>query len=292
MLVRTEQNDSANGWIFLEPLEMDLWGGFLAFFIFIGFVIWAIEQRINPEFQGSRKEQLGTTFYFVFSTLVNAHSKVPWSIFYEITRLYLIPSFLHFPGQELRSNLSRFVVIIWVFVVLIVISSYTASLASMLTVQRLQPATVEDLLRNGDFIGYQRGSYVENHLQGMDFHPSKMRGYDSPEEYETALLKGSRNGGVTAIFDEMPYLRIFLASRCREYNVFGPVLNTKGFGFVSSESCVSEIYSLLLNSSLLFCLIPSGISQRLPSRGGCIKSYSKCYRDGVAGSAGEEIFRR
>jgi hypothetical protein len=59
--------------------------------------------------------------------------------------------------EKLESNLSRFVVIIWVFVVLILTSSYTASLTSMLTVQKLQPAVtdVRELQRTGAFVEYQ-----------------------------------------------------------------------------------------------------------------------------------------
>ena len=64
-----------NMWIFLEPLDADLWitiGGFL---ILIGFVIWVIEHPLNEEFQGSPAQQVGTTLWFSFSTLVFAHSK-------------------------------------------------------------------------------------------------------------------------------------------------------------------------------------------------------------------------
>lgn len=108
---------------------------------------------------------------------------------------------------------------VWLFVVLILVSTYTASLASMLTVQRLQPSTVEDLRQSGDFVGYQRGSFVGGLLGRLKFEPSKLRVCDSPEEYEDALSKGSRSGGVAAIFDEMPYLRIFLSNCCSEYSV-------------------------------------------------------------------------
>ncbi|CAA7398685.1 unnamed protein product [Spirodela intermedia] len=211
MLVRTRPNESVNGWIFLDPLETDLWVGSLAFFFFTGFAVWAIEQRINSEFRGPPQQQFGTAVYFVFSTLVFSHR------------------------ERLRSNLSRLVVMVWVFVVLIFVSTYTASLASMLTAQRLQPSTLEGLRINGEFVGYQTGSFVEGLFGQLNFDPSKLRAYGSPEEYEDALSKGSRNGGVSAIFDEMPYLRIFLGNRCSEYSVFGPVVNTKGFGFVFSK---------------------------------------------------------
>lgn len=53
---------------------MDLWVGSLGFFFFTGFAVWAIEQRINSEFRGPPQQQIGTTIYFAFSTLVFAHS--------------------------------------------------------------------------------------------------------------------------------------------------------------------------------------------------------------------------
>ncbi|CAA6674493.1 unnamed protein product [Spirodela intermedia] len=109
-----------------------------------------------------------------------------------VTRLSAAFPSVHLPGERLRSNLSRLVVTVWVFVVLIFVSTYTASLASMLTAQRLQPSTLEGLFGQ------------------LNFDPSKLRAYGSPEEYEDALSKEGRNGGVSAIFDEMPYLRIFL----------------------------------------------------------------------------------
>lgn len=42
-------------------------------------------------------------------------------------------------GEKIKSTLGRAVLIIWLFVVLIVTSSYTASLTSILTVQQLFP---------------------------------------------------------------------------------------------------------------------------------------------------------
>lgn len=117
----------------------------------------------------------------------------------------------------------------WVFVAVILASSYTANLASMLTVQRPKPVTVEGLLQDGVFVGYQRGSLVEDLLRKLNFDPSKMRAYDSREEYADALSKGSGKGGVAAIFDEMSYLSTFIANRCSDYRVLGPVVNSEGF---------------------------------------------------------------
>jgi hypothetical protein len=132
--------------------------------------------------------------------------------------------------EKLESNLSRFVVIIWVFVVLILTSSYTASLTSMLTVQKLQPAVtdVRELQRTGAFIGYQEGSFIKQRLQKLGFDKAKMRSYSTAEGYADALSSGQ----VAAVFDEIPYLRLFLSQYCDGYTMFGPVYKTDGFGFV------------------------------------------------------------
>ncbi|GMI98606.1 hypothetical protein HRI_003529900 [Hibiscus trionum] len=107
-------------WIFLQPLSGGMWITTTVFFVFTGFVVWLIERSINNEFQGSPWEQVGMIFWYSFSTLVFAYK------------------------EKLLSNLSKFVVIIWMFAVLVITSSYTATLASMLTVQRIQLSSREE----------------------------------------------------------------------------------------------------------------------------------------------------
>ncbi|GMP90140.1 hypothetical protein CsSME_00041403 [Camellia sinensis var. sinensis] len=51
-----------NMWIFLKPLDSDLWLTSAGFFILTGFVVWIIENPINEEFQGSRAQQIWTVF--------------------------------------------------------------------------------------------------------------------------------------------------------------------------------------------------------------------------------------
>ncbi|CAN6201597.1 unnamed protein product [Urochloa humidicola] len=210
MVVAVQTGRSTSMFFFLKPLTASLWLASFAFFVFTGFVVWVIEHRINPEFRGTPLQQLGLIFYYAFSTLVFAHR------------------------EKLESNMSRFVVIIWVFVVLILTSSYTASLTSMLTVQQLQPTVtdVKELVRRGDYIGYQEGSFVPSELKKMNFDESKLRSYSTPEQYAEALSKGSANGGVAAIFDEIPYLKLFLSQYCDGYAMVGPIYKDAGFGFV------------------------------------------------------------
>ncbi|KAJ4719203.1 Glutamate receptor [Melia azedarach] len=203
MIVPTERNN--NMWIFLKPLKADLWLITAAFFVFTGLIIWIIEHPINDEFQGSRAQQIGTMFWYSFSTLVFAHS------------------------EKLLSNLSKFIVVIWMFAVLILSSSYTATLSSMLTVQQIQLASLKD-----NYIGYQFGSFTRGAVSSnLNFQDSRLKNYNSVEEYANALSKGSKNGGVYAIVDEIPYIKIFLAKHSTHYAMIR--LNsttTNGFGFV------------------------------------------------------------
>ncbi|KAL6130425.1 hypothetical protein ACLB2K_068804 [Fragaria x ananassa] len=62
-------------WVFLEPLSGNLWIATAGFFILTGFVVWLIERPVNQEFQGSTSQQLGTIFWFSFSTLVFSHNE-------------------------------------------------------------------------------------------------------------------------------------------------------------------------------------------------------------------------
>ena len=132
------------------------------------------------------------------------------------------------------SNLSKFVVIVWMFVVLILTSSYTAILTSLLTVQQIQQI---QLASKENYIGYQVGSLVINNLHFAD---PWLRPYNSPKEYADGLS----NGSVVAIIDEIPYLKIFLAKYPGNYAMVASASTgtTNGFGFVSiypSSTCMN-----------------------------------------------------
>mgnify|MGYP003702796679 CR=1 FL=1 len=131
---------------------------------------------------------------------------------------------LDIAGEKLLSNLSRVVVIVWLFVVLILTSSYTATLTSLLTVQQIQLAS------NGDYIGFPKKSFVQGVIvRNLNFTDSRLRIYSSPEEHADALSSGS----VAAFIDEIPYLKIFLAKYSGSYAMVASESTTSGFGFVS-----------------------------------------------------------
>ncbi|KAH9794058.1 glutamate receptor 1.2 [Citrus sinensis] len=128
-----------------------------------------------------------------------------------------------FQGEKLFSNLSKFVVIVWVFVVLILSSSYTATLASMLTIQQIKLASMDN-------IGSQLGSVVPGALSNLNFKDSRLKKYNSAEEYANALSMGS----ISAIVDEIPYVRAFLSKYSAHYTTAAAkyTTSTNGFGFV------------------------------------------------------------
>ncbi|KAI3689380.1 hypothetical protein L2E82_47336 [Cichorium intybus] len=209
MLVPARVDDSQNIWIFMRPLETKLWITIGAFFIYTGFVVWVIEHRVNKEFRGPPHQHVGLIFWFSFSTLFFAQK------------------------EKMVCNLSRFVVIVWLLVVLVLTSSYTASFASMLTVQKLQPTITDiyELIAKGEYVGYQDGSFLRDKLKDMGFSSDKLKSYSNFQEYADALSNGSRNNGVAAIIDDVPYLKMLMAKYCNKYMMVGPTYKSAGFGF-------------------------------------------------------------
>ncbi|KAL3744051.1 hypothetical protein ACJRO7_013321 [Eucalyptus globulus] len=202
MIVPVETTQSTSMWIFLQPLKVDLWLAIGAFFVFTGCVVWTVEHIDNSGFKGALARQIGTVVWYSFSTLV-------------------------FPQWEkLISNSSKVVVIVWLFVVLILTSSYTANLSSMLTVRQLE------YLPKGESVGVPFGSPVN---QPVLINSSKETSFpllQTVEDYANALREGSQNGGVAAIIDELPYVKLFLSKYSAQYTMVEPLYNnTNGFGF-------------------------------------------------------------
>ncbi|CAL5336529.1 unnamed protein product [Camellia sinensis] len=87
--------------------------------------------------------------------------------------------------ENIVSTLGCLVLILWLFVVLIINSSYTTSLTSILTVQQLM-----------------------SNIEGIDSLISSTNSIG--EEYVDAVHKGPKVGEVAAIFDELPYIELLL----------------------------------------------------------------------------------
>uniref|UniRef100_A0A0E0IJV5 Glutamate receptor n=1 Tax=Oryza nivara TaxID=4536 RepID=A0A0E0IJV5_ORYNI len=157
----------------------------------------------------------------------------------------------HLHEDKLERFLSRLVLLVWMFVLLVLTSSYTASFASMLTVQQLSPAVndVHDLQKQGEYVGFHRGSYIEGLLEDIGFDRSKIRPLDTPDDFHSALSNGSKNGGVAALVLEVPYIKLFLAKYCQGYTMVGPIYKTAGFAFAlpKRSPLLTDISRAILN---------------------------------------------
>ncbi|KAL3509705.1 hypothetical protein ACH5RR_029106 [Cinchona calisaya] len=217
VIVAPIDKSKADSWVFLKPFELKLWAVIAVFFVIIAVVIWILEHRVNDEFRGSPKRQLITMFLFSFSTLFKTNRKYSIAVKEENT----------------VSPLSRMVMVVWLFLLMVITSSYTASLTSILTVQQLSsPITGIDSLIASDWsIGYQVGSFAYSYLSdNLQIQRSRLVALGSPEEYEKALRQGPKNGGVAAIVDELPYIELFLSKRT-DFGIVGQPFTKGGWGF-------------------------------------------------------------
>ncbi|KAF6177171.1 hypothetical protein GIB67_025508 [Kingdonia uniflora] len=207
LVVTVESDESQKAWLFMKPFTKTMWLVTGAIFVYTMFVVWFLEHRSNLNFRGSWKSQVGTTLWFTFSTLFFAHR------------------------EPVQSNFTRMVIVVWLFVVFVVTSSYTASLTSMLTVQRLEP-TVTDInyLRTSNSkVGCDGDSFVRRYLEDvLLFHPNNIINITSEYFYRDEL----KSGNITAAFLELPYQKVFLSKYCNGFKAIGPTYRFGGLGFV------------------------------------------------------------
>ncbi|KAG8494508.1 hypothetical protein CXB51_012219 [Gossypium anomalum] len=201
MIVPAKSEDSA--WIFVKPFTIEMWLVTAAILIYTMFIVWVLEHQSNPEFRGPWNNQIGTALWFAFSSLFFAHI----------------------------NNLTRMVVVVWLFVVLVLNSSYTASLTSMLTVKRLGPNVTDiKLLKRANLkIGCDGDSFVRTYLEKvLNFKSYNIENVSSEYKYE-GEFKSHR---IAAAFLELPYGKVFLSHYCKQFTTSTPTYQFGGLGFV------------------------------------------------------------
>ncbi|CAM8928469.1 unnamed protein product [Rhodiola kirilowii] len=164
----------AQTWMFIKPFTGSMWMVTCAILIYTMFIVWFLEHHSNPAFRGPWKNQIGTATWFTFSTLFFTHR------------------------ERIHSNFTRVVVVIWLFVVLVLTSSYTANLTSMLTVPRLKPnlSSIETLKLNNLKVGCDVDSFVKNYLENvLKFKPENIVKIDTQYEYPAAFKSGNISAG-------------------------------------------------------------------------------------------------
>ncbi|XP_022715796.1 glutamate receptor 2.7-like [Durio zibethinus] len=205
MIVPAKSEGSA--WMFLKPFTAEMWLVTGAILTYTMLIVWFLEHQCNPEFKGPWKNQIGTALWFTFSSLFFAHR------------------------EKIYSNLTRVVVLVWLFVVLILNSSYTASLTSMLTVQRLEPniTDIEWLKRANVKIGCDGDSFVRTYLEEvLEFKSYNIENVSSEYNYEGEF----KSSNISAAFLEQPYGKVFLSHYCKQFTTTTPTYRFGGLGFV------------------------------------------------------------
>ncbi|WZZ56554.1 hypothetical protein YC2023_056661 [Brassica napus] len=210
VVVAPVKEAKSSPWSFLKPFTIEMWAVTGAFFLFVGAIVWILEHRFNHEFRGPPRRQIITIFWFSFSTMFFSHR------------------------ENTVSSLGRLVLIIWLFVVLIINSSYTASLTSILTVQQLTSRIegIDSLITSNEPIGVQDGTFARNYLVNeLNISPHRIVPLRDEEHYLSALQLGPKAGGVAAIVDELPYIEVLLTNSNCKYRTVGQEFTHTGWGF-------------------------------------------------------------
>ncbi|KAD3066338.1 hypothetical protein E3N88_34217 [Mikania micrantha] len=133
---------------------------------------------------------------------------------------------IFFQEGEIRNRCSKFVFVVWLVTIFIVMQIYTACLSSWLTINQLQPKVPKE----HQVVGYQNGSFIMDFVNdyaqssGITINPIALSSLD---DYKIVL----DNGTVDAIYDERPYIDIFLAKYGDAYMKVGPIAAEPGIGF-------------------------------------------------------------
>ncbi|PIA50570.1 hypothetical protein AQUCO_01200035v1 [Aquilegia coerulea] len=207
MVVHKRSLSQNRPWLFLKPFTTAMWSLTAFVNIYNGFAIWLMERTHHPEFNGSAWNKVGTLIWLAFITLFSLQ------------------------GDRLHSNLSRITMLVWLFVSIIIIQSYTASLTSMLTIPRIQlnEYSIEYLKKTNAKVGCDEGSFVQKYLEDVfDLNPKNIKPFATYTDYPLALERGE----IVAVFLVVPYVKLFLANYCKDFVVVGPTYTVGGFGFV------------------------------------------------------------
>ncbi|KAK1381009.1 PBPe domain-containing protein [Heracleum sosnowskyi] len=145
------------------------------------------KHRVNDDFRGPPKRQIITLFLFSMSTLFKTNQ------------------------EDTVSPLGKMVMVVWLFLLMVITSSYTISLTSILTVQQLPSSTtgVESLIASN--LPIQVGSFAYNYVtNSLSISPSRLVCLDTTD-YERSMWQGPKDGGVAAIVDELAYVELFMS---------------------------------------------------------------------------------
>ncbi|KAI3725110.1 hypothetical protein L1987_64885 [Smallanthus sonchifolius] len=134
-----------------------------------------------------------------------------------------VSTFFFHEGKILNKN-TKVVLVMWLSMIFIIVQIFTATLSAWLTLDQMRPK----LPSSYENVGYQDGSFLKDFIiQKYNCSGTNLLPLKSVEEYKNALSTGR----VNAIFDELPYIELFLAKYGSNYMKFGPINQESGIAF-------------------------------------------------------------
>ncbi|PWA48632.1 Extracellular solute-binding protein, family 3 [Artemisia annua] len=212
MLVRATRDLHQTLWTFFKPFTTRLWITLVFACFSTGISLAFLEFREhNPEFASPFYRQLVMVIWFPIS------------------------SFFLNEGR-MRNKCSKVVLVMWLSVLFMVLQIFTATLSSWLTLHQLRPP-----LSKLEHVGYPYGSFVKNFIMDKyNISATSLLPLNNAEDFKNVLS----NGTVDVIFDELPYIELFLSKYGSEYTKLGPIIQAPGFAFAFSlESEILQNFS-------------------------------------------------
>ncbi|XP_054784621.1 glutamate receptor 2.7-like [Prosopis cineraria] len=218
------RSDTKSRWILFKPFDWLLWLILGAIFVGATVIVIILERR-NKAANGSKFQHFACNPFLIYMSDIGS----------------------------LKSKTSKWVVIVITFFLGLALQVYTANLTSIFTERTTAKPSpwrdVQEIKRNNGSVGCQKDSWVKGLLiHQLGLKEDQIKDYASPQEYNHALSNGTKKGGVDAIFDETPYLMLFL-SNCSSCKMTGPIYKTGGFAFAfpKSSTLVSNFSTAILN---------------------------------------------
>ncbi|PWA61435.1 Extracellular solute-binding protein, family 3 [Artemisia annua] len=131
------------------------------------------------------------------------------------------------PGR-MRNKCSKVVLVMWLSVLFMVLQIFTATLSSWLTLDQLRPP-----LSTLEHVGFPNGSFLRNFIiNKYNISAASLLPVNNAEDFKNVLS----NGTVDVIFDELPYIPLFLSKYGPEYTKLGPIIQAPGAVLNVTES--------------------------------------------------------
>ncbi|GJR85135.1 hypothetical protein Tco_0209146 [Tanacetum coccineum] len=128
---------------------------------------------------------------------------------------------------RIRNKCSKVVLVMWLSMLFMVLQIFTATLSSWLTLDQLRPP-----LSKLEHVGYPGGSFVrELIIDKYNISATSLYALYTDEDFKNALS----NGTVDVIFDELPYIDLFISKYGPEYMKFGPINQAPGIAFMKKK---------------------------------------------------------